>query len=226
MRRRIHFSRRRWNLRLLILALAVVLLLMALVFGIRACMQKYDRYTTVVYGVPVHTALIPEGNVARPGITRTIKYVVLHETGNTQKGSNAAAHSTFLLYNNTSTTSWHYTVDDHEIYHHIPDHEVAWHASDQLTDPGGNLNGIGVELCVNEDGDFEKTFDNAARLVAYLLQEYDLDLEDIKQHADFVEKNCPERIRNENRMEEFRNLVASYMQQGSTEQQKETDTQE
>ena len=77
--------------------------------------------------------------------------------------------------------------------------------------PGGNLNGIGVELCVNEDGDFEKTFDNAARLTAHLLTEYDLSLDAIRQHADFTQKNCPERIRNEGRMEEFRALVARYL---------------
>ena len=211
MRKRIHFRRRRWNPRLFILALIAILLIVSLIFGIRSCMRKKDRYTIIVYGIPVHTDLVPEGNAARPGRTRTIKYIVLHETGNTAKGSNAAAHSNFLLHNNSSTTSWHYTVDDHEIYHHIPDHEVAWHASDRLNNPGGNLNGIGVELCVNEDGDFEKTFDNAARLVAYLLQEYDLSLQDIKQHADFVDKNCPEHIRDENRMDEFRNLVSDYI---------------
>lgn len=193
------------------LLLLIAALLLALVFGIRACARKQDRYVSFAYGVPIHTVLIPEGSASRPGETRTIRYVVIHETGNTARGSNAAAHSNYLLHNNTSTTSWHYTVDDHEIYHHIPDDEIAWHASDMRKTPGGNMNGIGVELCVNEDGDFEKTFDNAARLTAHLLSEYDLSLDAIRQHADFTQKNCPERIRNEGRMEEFRALVARYL---------------
>ena len=166
--------------------------------------------TVIVNGLTVHETIIPEGNQARPGIRREIKYIVLHETGNPAVGADAKQHANFLRYTNRTTTSWHYTVDDHSVYHHIPDNEVAWHASDGLKKTGGNLNGIGVELCVNADGDFEKTFDNAARLVAGLLNAYDLTVSDIRQHADFTNKNCPEHIRNDNRMEEFRDLVRSY----------------
>lgn len=105
--------------------------------------------------------------------------------------------------NSDIKTSWHYTVDDKEIYHHIPDNEVAWHAGDKQKEDGGNLNGIGVELCVNQDGDFEKTFTNATKLVAYLLKEYDLPLDAIKKHGDFINKNCPSSIIKNNRMGEF-----------------------
>ena len=114
--------------------------------------------------------------------------MVIHETGNTAEGSDAAGHSAYLLSGKSGDTSWHYTVDDHQIYHHIPDDEIAWHAGDRRTRDGGNLCGIGVELCVNEDGDFEKTFNNAARLTAYLLDTYGLQLGDVKQHADFMDQ--------------------------------------
>ena len=114
-------------------------------------------YPEEIFGIPVHTELLPETLPARPGERRTIKYVVIHETGNTAEGSDAAGHSAYLLSGKSGDTSWHYTVDDHQIYHHIPDDEIAWHAGDRRTRDGGNLCGIGVELCVNEDGDFEKT---------------------------------------------------------------------
>lgn len=175
----------------------------------RSCGQNEVELTDAL-GVPVHTLYIQEGDPARPGIERRIKYVVLHETGNRADGADAARHGMYLRFNNEDDTSWHYTVDDTEIYHHIPDGEVAWHASDRLNDPGGNRNGIGVELCVNSDGDFEKTFDNAARLVAVLLDAYDLDSDAIRQHADFTNKNCPETIRSAGRMEEFVALVEQY----------------
>ena len=42
--------------------------------------------------------------------------------------------------------SWHYTVDDHEIYHHLPDDETAYHAGDGMEKNGGNMNGIGIEM--------------------------------------------------------------------------------
>ena len=164
-------------------------------------------------GVPVHTLSIKEGDPARPGIERKIKYIVIHETGNRAEGADAARHGMYLRFNNEDDTSWHYTVDEREIYHHIPDGEVAWHASDKLKNPGGNRNGIGIELCVNADGDFEKTFDNAARLVAVLLDAYDLNSDAIRQHADFTNKNCPETIRNTGRMEEFVTLVEEYRNQ-------------
>ncbi|MDE5830329.1 MAG: N-acetylmuramoyl-L-alanine amidase, partial [Clostridia bacterium] len=160
-----------------------------------------------VYGTKVHTALIESGTEARPGKNRKIKYIVIHETDNTSKGADAKNHSEFLSKNNKTSTSWHYTVDQKEIYHHIPDNEVAHHAATEK----GNLYGIGIELCVNEDGNFEKTFENGAKLVAYLLQEYNLEINDIKTHNDFSGKDCPHNILKANRMEEFKSKVKSYL---------------
>lgn len=214
MKYRIRMRKRRVNKRIFFLTCILLVILTILALSIRSCMMsRQDRFVKYVYGVPVYTQLVPKGNQARPGKIRAIEYIVVHETGNTSATSTAAGHSNFLLHNNGTKTSWHYTVDDHEIYHHIPDNEVAWHAGDLLKKDGGNLNGIGIELCVNKGGNFEKTFDNAAKLVAYLLQEYHLDVDDIKQHADFINKNCPETIRRDNRMGEFKNLVAKYMKE-------------
>ena len=35
------------------------------------------------------------------------------------------------------------------IYHHLPDDETAYHAGDGMEKNGGNMNGIGIEMCVN-----------------------------------------------------------------------------
>lgn len=118
-----------------------------------------------------------------------------------------------MLNGGEGTTSWHYTVDDHEIYHHIPDSEVSWNAGDRRQEPGGNMNGISIELCVNQDGDFEKTFDNGARLTAYLMKAYDLKLDDVQQHNYFNGKNCPQTIRESGRWQEFLELAESYLKQ-------------
>ncbi len=189
--------------------LFVWLPLLLLLLAFRSCRHEAVEITDAL-GVSVRTMYVAEDNLARPGIKRDIKYIVLHETGNFSYGADAKKHALYLCYTNDTSTSWHYTVDDTRIYHHIPDDEVAWHASDRLESTGGNLNGIGVELCVNEDGDFEKTFDNAARLTACLLESYHLDIDAIKQHADFTNKNCPANIRNSNRMDEFKEKVQYY----------------
>ena len=166
-----------------------------------------SSFPTDVFGVPVHTELIESNTKARPGTKRRIRYIVIHETDNFDKTTGAKNHAQFLSKNNMDPTSWHYTVDDKEIYHHIPDNEVAYHAANEI----GNLYGIGIELCVNSGGNFEKTFNNATKLVAYLLKEYNLTIYDLKTHHDFSGKDCPHSILKNNRMDEFIEKVEKYM---------------
>jgi len=163
-----------------------------------------------VYGVEVITSFLDENAYNRPQTKRVIKYIVIHETGNYDYGSNAKMHDTYLHTHPDVDKSWHYTVDDHEIYHHLPDDEVGWHAGDGHIEDGGNLNGIGIEICLNQDGDYEKALDNAAKLVTYLLISYRLDFSDIKQHYDFVHKNCPQNLRDSGRWNEFITKIEDY----------------
>lgn len=200
----------------LIAVIGFLVVLAALVVGLVFLLTRpKTQGLTDAYGVPVVTALVDPTLPCRPGIPRTVKYVVIHETGNPTEGAGAASHSQYLLAGGDGETSWHYTVDDHEIYHHIPDDEVAWHAGDRETPDGGNLCGIGVELCVNADGNFEKTFDNGAKLTARLLKLHHLSVKDVKQHGDFIEKNCPQTIRENHRWQEFLDRVSSYLLSGS-----------
>lgn len=198
--------------------LLVLVLLAVLISCLSFCHREPSvtperPYVDQVDGIPLYTQWIPEGSGGRPGIQRTIRYVVIHETGNTSPGADAQAHSAYLMDGGDGSTSWHYTVDDKQIYHHVPDQEVAWHAGDKTKEGGGNLNGIGVELCVNEDGDFEKTFQNGAKLTAYLLHSYGLSIDAVKQHNDFNGKNCPQTIRETDRWQEFLNAVQENLKQ-------------
>ncbi len=190
----------------------LIAILAAIFYGINVYLKKEEAskksvFPEEVFGVKVSTQLIESGTEARSGKTRKIKYIVIHETDNKAAGANASNHGIFLSKNNRTSTSWHYTVDDTEIYHHIPDNEVANHAATK----DGNLYGIGIELCVNEDGNFNKTFENGAKLVAYLLKEYELKPSAIKTHNNFSGKDCPHNILKDNRMLEFINKVKSYL---------------
>ena len=132
---------------------------------------QQDANLSYIDGIPVYTDFIPEGSRARPGQTREIKYLVIHETDNFSAGADAAAHNSFIHQNadaDSGIVSWHYTVDDHEIYHHLPDTETAYHAGDMMTEGGGNMNGIGIEMCVNEGGNYEQTLINTEKLCAQL----------------------------------------------------------
>ena len=160
--------------------------------------------------------IIPQkGGKVRPGDVRQKKWIVIHETGNSSKGADAKNHSTYLknlAKANTTYVSWHYTVDDHEIYHHIPDNEIAYHASDGRVEGGGNMASIGIEICVNSDGNFDKARDNAAWLTAKLLKENNLTIGAVKQHHDFAPdgKNCPQTIRDKGLWNNFLQAVQKY----------------
>lgn len=162
---------------------------------------------TQVGDLVVQQEYIPYNSPRRPGEIREIRRIIIHETDNRSRSADAKAHSQFLSSDTTDITGWHYTVDDHSIYHHLPDNEIAWNAGDQRSRDGGNINGIGIEMCVNLGNDFDLTIQNTAQLCADLLVTYDLTPEDIYLHQDFMDKVCPHRLITENKVPYFRQLV-------------------
>ena len=87
----------------------------------------------------------------------------------------------------------------------------SYEPGDQYTEHGGNMSGVGIEMCVNESSDFEKTVDNTARLAAVLLNAYNLDIDALKRHHDFSGKNCPAHYYKDEDWRQFVELVKSYM---------------
>ena len=168
---------------------------------------EFSAWPDIVGETPVVTQLLPEGHTARLGVLRKIKTIVIHETDNTARGADAAAHASFMLGNDERNVSWHYTVDKDEIYHHLPDNEIAFHAGTA----DDNQYGIGIEICVNKDGDYKKAVDNAARLTALLLREYELESDSIKQHYDCTGKDCPRFMRERGEWDSFLKKVSDYL---------------
>ncbi|MBC6971603.1 S-layer homology domain-containing protein [Bacillus sp. Xin] len=145
-----------------------------------------------IYGVTFKEWIIPTGNEnIRPGYAMVPKYITIHETANPDVGANAQKHGQYLYNQATSTvesgTSWHFTVDDKEIYQHLPVNEVGWHAGTKQ----GNQESIGIEIAVNEDGNYDKAVENARKLAAYLMGELNIPLENVKKHQYWWGKNCP-----------------------------------
>ncbi|MBQ7276378.1 MAG: N-acetylmuramoyl-L-alanine amidase [Bacilli bacterium] len=60
------------------------------------------------------------------GTMSTLKFITIHDTGNTAAGSTALANVNYML-NNTGT-SWHYTVGEDSIYQTISENYTAFHA--------------------------------------------------------------------------------------------------
>ena len=119
------------------------------------------------------------------------KYITVHQTGNKNKGANALNHSKFI--NNGSKVTWHYTVDETCVIKHFSDDIRCWHCGDGKGN--GNYNSIGIELCINKDGDYLGTINNGIKLIKYLMNKYQIPINNVVQHNYWSGKNCPELIR-------------------------------
>jgi N-acetylmuramoyl-L-alanine amidase len=120
-----------------------------------------------------------------------IKYIVIHDTGNKRKGANAYAHYRYFNGGNRRASA-HYFIDDKEIIQTVEDNNASWHCGDGKGKYGiTNHNSIGVEICVNEDGDYEKAVDNTIDLVKCLMKKYNIPLDRVVRHYDASRKICP-----------------------------------
>ncbi|MCY9737465.1 phosphodiester glycosidase family protein [Paenibacillus alvei] len=126
---------------------------------------------------------------------------IIHWTGNIGKGANAQANRNF--FNNRTGTygSAHLIVDSQRLIAALPympnNAELAYHvgAKQYYTTQFGtypNNQTIGIEMCVNRDGDFRESYKRAVWTMAHLCKMYGWNpLTDIKRHYDITHKDCP-----------------------------------
>lgn len=120
-----------------------------------------------------------------------INYIVIQDTGNTDKGADANAHFNFFNGGDRQSSA-HYFVDDKQILRVVKDSDKSWHCGDGRGLNGiRNENSIGVEMCINPDGDFNKTYLHTLKLVKHLMKEYNIPLENVVRHYDASRKICP-----------------------------------
>lgn len=128
-----------------------------------------------------------------------LKGVVIHWTANVDTGADAMANRNYFN-SGVRFASAHYVVDSTEVVQCIPDDEVAWHVGDtprfkdlpvrdSIKYPNHQL--LGIEMCVNVDGDWLTTYYRTVELVKYLLVKHDLNVNHVYRHFDVTGKNCP-----------------------------------
>lgn len=122
------------------------------------------------------------------------KYITIHETANTRKGAGAQAHAN--LQTNGYQASWHYQVDDKIAIQSFPHTAQCWHAGDGRGD--GNLNSIGIEICVNSDSDYLTAIQNTVDLVKKIMKDENIPASNVVQHNHWSKKNCPAILRSGN----------------------------
>jgi len=132
-------------------------------------------------------------------------------------------------------SSAHYIIDlNGDIYHAVPDNEAAWHCGSSTVDPKSNriytdwarkkfghyasdptkfspnFCTIGIELCIDRQGNFTpKTIQAAEELAAKLLEENHLTVDEIGHHKLVVGwKDCPMPwVKNPSLFDEFKDKV-------------------
>ena len=123
---------------------------------------------------------------------KKIEFITIHCTGNYSKSATAANNAAYQFNGSGGqSTSWHYTVDDKEIYQSFDDYRACWHTGTTK----GNECSIGIEICVNDKNNFLKSCDNAAWLVSELLKKHNLTIDKVRQHYDWSKKDCPKELR-------------------------------
>lgn len=138
--------------------------------------------------------------------------IVIHNTDNFARTANAYAHAEGLYHGYMQGMSWHYVVDDKEIYQCLPHNRGAWHVgrnfgSNNLFGIINNRNSIGIEMCVNAGYDYEKAFQNTVKLTKYLMKELNIPASKVYQHYDICTKDCPSQIRKRGDWPRFKKLI-------------------
>lgn len=122
----------------------------------------------------------------------TIKYIVIHTTGNPRSGADAEAH--FQYWNSAKVEqSADFVVDDKEALQ-INDYNkyYTWHCGDGKGKYGiTNANSVGIEICINSDGDYSKAVENTIKLTRDLMKMLNIPAERVVRHYDASRKKCP-----------------------------------
>lgn len=151
------------------------------------------------------------------GYRNNVKYIVIHETGNSDVGADADMHS-YYYQQNSRGASAHFTIDSNKVVQNVETNRIAYHVGDGFGRNGiTNTNSIGIEMCINEDGDFEETKQKTIELVSRLMYEFNIHPDNIVTHQDASGKYCPETILGTGEWENFKRTIINVNQRITVE---------
>jgi uncharacterized protein YgiM (DUF1202 family) len=132
--------------------------------------------------------IVPKGHCI-PNVKINPTSITIHQTGNIN--STAKGNHNYMKNINRSgarTASWHFTVDDKEVYQAQSTNYKCYHAGTTA----GNNTSIGIEICMFTDKEKQKqAYLNAIELVKILLKYYGWGIDKVKRHKDWSGKFCP-----------------------------------
>ena len=168
--------------------------------------------TKYIENPPVYTEeLLTPNEYSRPGYPlETVTGIVIHYTAN--PGTTAQQNRNYfegLAESKETKVSSHFIIGlSGEIIQCVPMNEIAYASNER------NADTISIECCIdNEEGKFnDKTYQALVELTAWLVGEYNLEIEDIIRHYDVTGKNCPKYfVEHESAWEDFKLDVEKYI---------------
>ena len=128
-------------------------------------------------------------------------YIVIHETDNTNKGAGAKRHAESQSKGWLTGMSVQLYAGSDGVYQAAPLNSICWHVGKNYVsspnNPGcTNNNSIGIEICVNSDGDYDKARQNAIELVKHLMKTLNIPASRVIRHFDAKGKYCPRKMLN------------------------------
>ena len=147
---------------------------------------------TTIGSAKVIVDILPKGKVI-PNVKMDVTSITIHQTGNI--GAPAKNNHNYMKNcnnNGSRIASWHFTVDDKEIYQAVPTNMKAYHAGNAT----GNSTSIGIEICMFDDAERQKkAYLNAIELVKILMKYHGFSIGAVKQHYNWTKKDCPAWLR-------------------------------
>ena len=144
-----------------------------------------------------------------------IIWIVVHESGMPGVGNDAELLAKIQKDQADGNrayreASWNYQVDEGQIYQSFSDYVYTWHAGGDYGRhlPFKNSNSIGIEMCINRDGNYDGSMRHDAKLVANLMYNHNLGFEHVIRHYDTAGKECPSYMLRTDRYNEFLGYVA------------------
>ena len=151
--------------------------------------MKNNKLTeTKIGAAKVIVDILPKGKVI-PNTKITPTTITIHMTGNI--GASAKNNHNYMKNcnnNGSRIASWHFTVDDKEIYQAQSTNYKCYHAGCT----NGNNTSIGIEICMFDDKTRQlQAYKNAIELVKILMAYHKFDTSKVVRHYDWTKKHCP-----------------------------------
>lgn len=197
----------------IIILMAIAIVVLSGISGKSVFREEMKGFSKYIQTPPTYTQqFLPLNEYSRPGTPlEKVNGIVIHYTGN--PGTTALQNRSYfenLAVTQETKASSHFIVGlAGEIIMCVPLEEIAYASNER------NMDTIAIECCIdNEAGRFsEKTYEALVELTAWLVGEYDLNMDDVIRHYDVSGKECPKYfVQHESAWEDFKIDVEKYIE--------------